>query len=52
VGIRNISQLVVGGVSPFNIADHVEIPPFTFKNVRDLYLQYTMETNQPFTDEA
>ena len=26
VGIRNITQLVVGGVSPFNIADHVEIP--------------------------
>ena len=52
VGIRNFTQLVVGGVSPFNIADHVEIPPFTFQNVRDLYLQYTMETNQPFTEEA
>ena len=52
VGIRNITQLVVGGVSPFNIADHVEIPPFTLQNVRDLYLQYTMETNQPFTEEA
>jgi hypothetical protein len=52
VGIRNITQLVVGGVSPFNIADHVEIPSFTLKNVRDLYLQYTQETNQPFTEEA
>ncbi|MBF0453084.1 MAG: AAA-like domain-containing protein, partial [Candidatus Magnetomorum sp.] len=29
IGIRNITQLVVGGVSPFNIADHVEIPLFT-----------------------
>jgi hypothetical protein len=52
VGIRNITQLVVGGVSPFNIADHVEIPPFTLQNVRDLYWQYTMETNQPFTEDA
>jgi len=52
VGIRNITQLTVGGVSPFNIADHVEIPPFTLQNVRDLYLQYTQETNQPFTEEA
>ena len=52
MGIRNITQLVVGGVSPFNIADHVEIPSFTLKNVRNLYLQYTQETNQPFTEEA
>ncbi|ETR66887.1 MAG: hypothetical protein OMM_12216, partial [Candidatus Magnetoglobus multicellularis str. Araruama] len=24
----------------------------TLNNVRDLYLQYTQETNQPFTEEA
>ena len=52
IGIRNITKLVVGGVSPFNIADHVELPPFSLKNVRDLYAQYTTETNQPFTEEA
>ncbi len=52
IGIRNITKLVVGGVSPFNIADHVEIPPFSLKNVQDLYAQYTAETNQPFTAEA
>ena len=52
VGIRNITKLVVGGVSPFNIADQVKLPPFTLKNVRDLYAQYTEETNQPFTEEA
>jgi len=52
VGIRNITQLVVGGVSPFNIADHVEIPPFTLQNIRDLFHQYTQETNQPFTEAA
>ena len=52
IGIRNITKLVVGGVSPFNIADHVELPPFSIKNVRDLYAQYTAETNQPFTEAA
>ncbi len=52
VGIRNITKLVVGGVSPFNIADQVNLPPFSLKNVRDLYAQYTKETNQPFTEEA
>jgi AAA domain-containing protein len=52
VGIRNITKLIVGGVSPFNIADQVKLPPFTLKNVRDLYAQYTEETNQVFTEEA
>ncbi len=52
VGIRNITKLIVGGVSPFNIADQVKLPPFSLKNVRDLYAQYTEETNQPFTEEA
>ncbi len=51
-GIRNITKLVVGGVSPFNIADQVELPPFSLKNIRDLYGQYTQETNQPFTEDA
>lgn len=52
IGIRNITKLVIGGVSPFNIADHVEFPRFSLKNVHDLYAQYTEETNQPFTEEA
>jgi hypothetical protein len=52
IGIRNITKLVVGGVSPFNIADHVELPPFSLKNVQDLYAQYTEETHQPFTGDA
>ncbi len=52
VGIRNITKLIVGGVSPFNIADQVKLPPFVLENVRDLYGQYTGETNQPFTEEA
>ncbi len=52
VGIRNITKLIVGGVSPFNIADQVRLPPFSLKNIRDLYAQYTEETHQPFTEEA
>ena len=52
VGIRNITKLIVGGVSPFNIADQVSFPPFSLKNVHDLYGQYTEETNQPFTEGA
>lgn len=52
VGIRNITKLVVGGVSPFNIADQVTLPPFTPGNVNNLYAQYTAETNQPFTPGA
>jgi hypothetical protein len=52
VGIRNITKLIVGGVSPFNIADQVDFSPFSLKNIRDLYAQYTEETNQPFTEEA
>jgi hypothetical protein len=52
IGIRNITKLIVGGVSPFNIADHVEVPPFSLKNVHDLYAQYMKETNQPFTETA
>ena len=52
MGIRNITKLIVGGVSPFNIADQVKLPPFSLKNVRDLYAQYSAETNQPFTAEA
>ena len=52
IGIRNITKLIVGGVSPFNIADQVDLPPFSLKNVYDLYSQYTRETNQPFTRDA
>ncbi len=52
VGIRNVTKLIVGGVSPFNIADQVKLPPFSLKNIHDLYGQFTTETNQPFTEEA
>jgi len=52
VGIRNITKLIVGGVSPFNIADQVSLPSFSLQNVHDLYAQFTEETNQSFADLA
>ncbi len=52
VGIRNITRLILGGVSPFNIADQVDLPPFSLENISALYGQYTAETNQPFTPSA
>lgn len=47
-----VTKLIVGGVSPFNIADQVELPPFSLKNIHEPYAQYTEETNQPFTQSA
>ncbi|UCH98299.1 MAG: AAA-like domain-containing protein, partial [Candidatus Aminicenantes bacterium] len=29
-----------------------DLPPFSLKNVRDLFSQYTEETNQPFSEAA
>jgi len=52
VGIRNITKLIVGGVSPFNIADQVSLPSFSLQNIHDLYAQFTEETNQSFTELA
>ncbi len=52
VGIRNITKLIVKGGSPFDIADQVDLPPFSLNNTRELYAQYTTETNQPFTEKA
>ncbi len=52
VGIRNVTKLIVGGVSPFNIADQVDLPAFSLKMVENLYAQHTTETHQPFTEGA
>ncbi len=52
IGVRNLTKLVVGGVSPFNIADEVSLPPFSLNDIHDLYAQYTEETNQAFEKDA
>jgi hypothetical protein len=40
VGIRNITKLIVGGVSPFNIADEVKLPPFTLQNIHNFCREF------------
>jgi hypothetical protein len=52
VGVRDITKLVVGGISPFNIADQVKLPRFSLNDVQELYGQYTQETGQPFDQQA
>jgi len=52
VGLRDMTKLLVDDATPFDFADTIVLPPFSLKNVRDLYAQYSEETNQPFTDEA
>ncbi len=52
VGFRDMTKPTVDSDFHYNIADHIEIPPFSLKNVRDLFSQYTEETNQPFSEEA
>lgn len=52
IGIRNITKLIVGGVSPFNIADQVTLPTFSLEDIHHLYSQYTTETGQPFIESA
>ena len=51
-GVRDITKSNVNGVSPYNISDRIDWPYFSLQNVRDLYSQYTEETNQPFTEAA
>lgn len=46
VGIRNITKLIVGGVFPFNIADQVELPPFSLKKYQG-YLCPVYTGDQP-----
>ena len=62
IGVRDVrdyriwseenGQMVLGG-SAFNIkAESLTLPDFTSAQLRDLYLQHTRETGQPFTDDA
>jgi len=48
VGVRNISYLLGGTQSPFNIADQYEVPYFNQAETIDLLTQHTTETGQPF----
>ena len=52
VGVRDFTQLTVGTVSPFNIAQNLYLENFSPEEVRELYKQYTLETGQSFSQEA
>jgi len=51
MGVRDITMQVIGKY-PFTIADQVYLPPFSLKNICDLYAQYTKESNQSFSEAA
>ncbi len=48
VGVSNIVGVVSDNASPFNIADNLNVPYFTEKEVHELLLQHETETNQLF----
>jgi hypothetical protein len=52
VGVSTIAELVISSASPFNIAEELELPYFTFKEVRSLLKQYVAESEQVFEDKV
>ncbi len=48
VGVSNIVGLVRDNASPFNVADNLNVPYFTDKEVDDLLSQHEAETGQKF----
>ncbi len=47
VGVSTLAELVVSSASPFNIAEELQIPYFTFEEVTLLIEQYVIESGQP-----
>jgi len=52
VGVSTVAELVVSSASPFNIAEELQIPYFTFEEVRSLIMQYVTESEQVFEDNV
>jgi len=52
VGVSNITGILQDTASPFNIADQIDIPYFTFEETKDLLAQHTRETGQMFLPEV
>jgi hypothetical protein len=52
VGVSTIAELVVSSASPFNIAEELELPYFTFEEVSSLIGQYITESGQSFEDKV
>ncbi len=52
VGVSNITGIIRDNASPFNIADTLEVPYFTEKEVMELLRQHEDETCQSFEDRV
>jgi hypothetical protein len=52
VGVSNITGILQDTASPFNIADQIDIPYFTFEETQYLLEQHTQETGQCFSPEV
>jgi len=48
VGVSTMTELIMTSASPFNIADDLQIPYFTWEELQELIQQYVSETGQPF----
>lgn len=52
VGVSTVAELVVSSASPFNVVDELELPYFTFDEVRELLGQHVAESGQAFDAQA
>ncbi|MDM8537514.1 AAA-like domain-containing protein [Desulfobacterales bacterium HSG17] len=52
VGVSTISELILSSASPFNISEELQIPYFSFDEVKELMEQHTVETEQIFEPDV
>lgn len=52
VGVSNITGVIKDHASPFNIADNLNVPYFTFEEVVELFRQHENETGQLFEKQV
>jgi type II secretory pathway predicted ATPase ExeA len=52
VGVSTLAELVVSEASPFNIAETLQMPYFSFEEVRSLIGQYMTESKQIFEEQV
>ena len=53
IGVHSISQMTFARTSsPFNIHESISIPNFTAKQVKELLMQYALETGEVFSEEV
>ncbi|KAF2956256.1 AAA-like domain-containing protein [Marinitoga sp. 38H-ov] len=52
ISVGYLSGILEDNASPFNIAEHMEVPYFTKEQVYDLLIQHEKETGQIFEEEV